>query len=53
MAEGKAKILKAVIAMRNNDGGVFIIGVKKDGSLNLVGAPGNVEKKFNVDDIQD
>jgi hypothetical protein len=50
--DGKLKILKAVIAMRNNDGGIFIIGIKKDGSLNVTDAPDNVEQIFNVDDIQ-
>ena len=51
-ADGKLKILKAAIAMRNNDGGIFIIGVKNDGKINTKDAPANIEQLFNIDDIQ-
>jgi hypothetical protein len=48
----KAKIIKAAIAMRNNDGGLLIIGIKKDGKPNLQDAPDDVKGIFNIDKIQ-
>lgn len=50
--EGKKKILKAAIAMRNNDGGILIIGVKNDKSLNVAEAPNDVKQTFDTDAIQ-
>jgi hypothetical protein len=50
--DGKLKILKAAIAMRNNDGGIFVIGVKNDGKMNTKDTPSNIEQLFNIDDIQ-
>lgn len=50
--EGRSKLIKAAIAMRNNDGGIIIIGVTNEGKLNKEKAPDNVEQIFNFDDIQ-
>lgn len=49
---GKSKIIKAAIAMRNNDGGLFIIGVKNNGDIDTENAPDNIDQLFNVDEIQ-
>ena len=38
--------------MRNNDGGDLVVGVKKNGQLNIEDAPDDVERIFNVDAIQ-
>lgn len=51
--EGKAKIVKACIALRNNDGGMFLVGFN-----DRTGAPeqnkilANVRTSFHVDKIQ-
>ncbi len=51
--EGIAKIVKAVLAMRNNDGGYLLIGFNNtDGSINTANAPDNVDQLFHVDKIQ-
>lgn len=51
--EGKAKIIKAALAMRNNDGGYLLIGFNNDdGSPNIDGAPNDVPEVFHVDKIQ-
>lgn len=50
--EGKSKIVKALIAMRNNNGGYLLIGFNDaDGSPNSNG-PSNVIELFHVDIIQ-
>ena len=50
---GIAKIVKATLAMRNNDGGYLLIGFNDaDGSANVDDAPDNVEQLFHVDKIQ-
>jgi len=50
--EGKSKIVKALIAMRNNNGGYLLIGFNDaDGSPNPEG-PNNVNELFHVDAIQ-
>lgn len=50
---GIAKIVKATLAMRNNDGGYLLIGFNNaDGSANIDDAPDNVEQLFHVDKIQ-
>lgn len=50
--EGKSKIVKALIAMRNNNGGYLLIGFNDaDGSPNPEG-PDNVSELFHVDIIQ-
>ncbi|WP_392531095.1 hypothetical protein [Nostoc sp. C117] len=36
--EGIAKIAKACIALRNNDGGIFLVGFNNDGSPDIQGA---------------
>lgn len=51
--EGKAKIAKACIALRNNDGGVLIIGIQDDGHAALRGRPPDVRRVFRQDTIQD
>lgn len=50
---GKAKIIKNALAMRNNDGGFLLIGFNDaDGSPNIEGAPEDVAQKFHIDKIQ-
>ena len=50
--EGQSKIVKALIAMRNNNGGYLLIGFNDaDGSPNPNG-PDNVSELFHVDIIQ-
>ncbi len=51
--EGKAKIVKTILAMRNNDGGLLLIGFNNnDGSPNPENAPENVEEVFHIDKLQ-
>jgi hypothetical protein len=50
--EGQAKIVKATLALRNNDGGYLLIGFRDDGSPNVELAPGNVMACFSIDKIQ-
>ena len=52
-AEGIEKIVKAALAMRNNDGGYLLIGFNdRDGSPNFSGAPADVPATFHIDKIQ-
>lgn len=51
--EGKAKIVKAALALRNNDGGYLLIGF--DDTTHLPdpnGAPESIETAFHTDKIQ-
>ncbi|MHC5822672.1 MAG: AlbA family DNA-binding domain-containing protein [Nostoc sp.] len=50
--EGMAKIAKACIALRNNDGGIFLIGFNNDGSPDIQGAHPNPRESFHTDVIQ-
>ncbi|MEH2139449.1 MAG: ATP-binding protein [Nostoc sp.] len=50
--EGMAKIAKASIALRNNDGGIFLIGFNNDGSPDIQGAHQNPRESFHPDVIQ-
>lgn len=51
--EGKAKIIKAILAMRNNDGGYLLIGFDNgDCSPNIDDAPNDVLQLFHTDKIQ-
>lgn len=51
--EGITKIVRAAIAMRNNDGGFLLIGFKNETGLpNLENVPEDVIKSFHVDKIQ-
>ncbi len=50
--EGMAKIAKACIALRNNDGGIFLIGFNNDGSPDIQGAHQNPRESFHPDVIQ-
>ena len=51
--EGKSKIIKAALALRNNDGGYLLIGFNNDdGSPNVDDAPNNVDQLFHIDKIQ-
>lgn len=48
-----AKIIKTSLAMRNNDGGLLLVGFNdKDGSPDFTGAPASVEEVFHTDKIQ-
>lgn len=51
--DGKAKIIKTALAMRNNNGGYMVIGFD-DKTLEpiLNNAPSNVRQMFNIDKIQ-
>ena len=50
---GIAKIVKAALAMRNNDGGYLLVGFSdSDGSPNFDGVPDNVSVDFHHDKIQ-
>lgn len=51
--EGKAKIAKACIALRNNDGGLLVIGFHDDGHPDLRNRPADVRRLFRQDAIQD
>ena len=49
---GRAKLIKAIIALRNNDGGYLLIGFNdEDGSPNLADAPDDVQTQFHVDKL--
>ena len=50
--EGIAKIAKACIALRNNNGGRLAIGFKDDGRPDLIENPIDVRAKFHGDVIQ-
>ena len=51
--EGITKIVKACLAMRNNDGGYLLIGFNNEsGSPNIQDAPKDVETRFHIDKIQ-
>lgn len=50
--EGIAKIVKGCIALRNNDGGVFIVGFKDDGQPDTENLPDDVYGEFHPDKIQ-
>jgi hypothetical protein len=50
--EGKAKIVKAAIALRNFNGGYFGIGVSDDGVPLTEGVPENLDDQFHLDIIQ-
>jgi hypothetical protein len=50
--EGKAKIIKACIALRNNNGGTFLVGFNNDGSPDIQGAHPNPRESFHPDVIQ-
>jgi Putative DNA-binding domain len=50
--EGKAKIVKGCIALRNNDGGRLVIGISDNGTPDIGNAPINVRDRFHVDVIQ-
>lgn len=49
--EGKAKIAKACIALRNNDGGALVIGITNDGDVAPNG-PADLRSRFHIDVIQ-
>jgi hypothetical protein len=51
--EGKAKIAKACIALRNNNGGLLIIGICDNGLQDVTGAPAAPEDDFHIDAIQE
>jgi Schlafen, AlbA_2 len=50
--DGKAKIARGCIALRNNDGGRFVIGIKDDGTPDVGKAPPDVQASFHPDVIQ-
>ena len=51
--EGKAKIIKALLALRNNNGGYLLIGFNDaDGTPNHDQVPENVRNEFHNDVIQ-
>lgn len=49
---GIAKIARGCLALRNNNGGVMIIGFQDDGTPDLGNAPADVEAAFHIDVIQ-
>jgi hypothetical protein len=51
-APGIAKIAKACMALRNNNGGFLIIGIDGDGNYDSVNAPPDVKTIFSTDAIQ-
>jgi hypothetical protein len=51
--EGIAKIVKACLALRNNNGGSLVIGFKDDGNQDLENAPTNVQETFHSDKVQE
>jgi hypothetical protein len=51
--EGKAKIVRAAIAMRNNDGGYILIGFNNEtGAPEFGNVPAHIRPLFHVDKIQ-
>lgn len=50
--EGKAKIVKAAIALRNFNGGHLGIGISNDGKPLIEEAPENLDEMFHQDAIQ-
>lgn len=50
--EGKAKIAKACIALRNNDGGVLVVGIGDDGTPDSGNQPDDVRAAFHWDVVQ-
>ncbi|WP_013626553.1 AlbA family DNA-binding domain-containing protein [Rubinisphaera brasiliensis] len=50
--EGKAKIAKGCIALRNNNGGILIVGVRNDGLPDSANTPDDIPKMFHEDVIQ-
>jgi hypothetical protein len=51
--EGRAKIAKGCIALRNNNGGQMIFGFQDDGHPDRGGAPSDVRSAFHLDVIQE
>ncbi len=51
-AEAKAKVARGCIALRNNDGGHFIIGFTDAGIPSTTNIPTDVRKSFHSDIIQ-
>ncbi|QDU49995.1 AlbA family DNA-binding domain-containing protein [Gimesia panareensis] len=49
---GKSKIVKACIALRNNNGGILIVGFCDDGSPDLDHLPKDPRKDYHADIIQ-
>lgn len=51
--EGKAKIVKTALALRNHDGGYLVIGFDNDTlEPDVNNVPQNVEAAFHIDEIQ-
>lgn len=51
-SEGIAKIAKACIALRNNDGGLLLVGFKNNGKPDIEGAHANPRESFHADVVQ-
>lgn len=51
-AEGTAKIAKACMALRNNNGGALVIGIQNDGTPDLPNRPAEFRMAFHQDAIQ-
>ncbi len=52
MDEGKAKMAKGCMALRNNNGGFLLIGFDDDGTPDRGNAPSDIRKTFHGDVIQ-
>lgn len=49
---GRAKLIKAIIALRNTDGGFLLIGFNnEDGTPNVADSPEDVQTQFHVDKL--
>ena len=51
--EGIAKIAKGCMALRNNNGGVLVIGFRNDGKPDESNVPSDVRAVFHVDRVQE
>jgi hypothetical protein len=51
--EGIAKIAKGCMALRNNNGGVLVIGFRNDGKPDQNNVPSDVRAVFHVDRVQE
>jgi len=51
--EGIAKIAKGCMALRNNNGGVLVIGFRNDGKPDESNVPSDVRAVFHVDCVQE
>jgi hypothetical protein len=50
---GKAKLVKACLALRNNNGGYLLVGFKDDGKPSFDGMPDDLCNTYHTDRVQE